>query len=387
MKICLICTEKLPIPPVRGGAIQAYINGVVPFLSKRHQVAVLGRTDPDLPDQERIDGVDYVRLPVGDHPSDYFQAVGRFLGARQTQGEPFDVIDLFNRPAYLPMLAAAAPQTPFCLSLHNEMLAPNRVDPDLAQAVLDRASCVVTISDFIRDGVNSAWPGYEQKVRTVRSGVDLQQFRPAWAAPNRRSDVRRRLGIEGRTVILHVSRLSIKKGNHLVIAAMRQVRQNHPEASLLVVGARWYGSNEPDAYVNSLHAQANKLGEGAIYFTGFVPPHQMPELFLAGDLFVNASQWQEPLARVHYEAMAAGLPIVTTDRGGNPEVVVEGSNGLFARPFDQPVGFETAICQLLDQPALREQLGRRGRRLSEQRYSFRRVAQELEEVLVSCAWS
>jgi spore coat protein SA len=382
VKICLICTEKLPLPPVRGGAIQAYINGVAPYLSERHQITVVGRTDPDLPDQERTAGVNYVRMPAGDRPSAYFQAVQNFIAT-----ERFDVIEVFNRPAYLPMLFLAAPKTPFLLSLHNEMMDPNRIDEGIAQAVLDRVSGVAAISDFIRDGINKAWPGYEHKVKTIRSGVDLARYQPTWDAPTLRNQVRRRLGLEGKPVVLHVSRLSIKKGNHLVIAAMRQVRRHHPDAALLVVGSRWYGSDEPDAYVHSLWAQAKELGEGAVCFTGFVPPDHLPEIFLAGDLFVNASQWEEPLARVHYEAMAAGLPIITTARGGNPEVVVDGHNGLFARPFDHPEGFETAICNLLDQPVLREQLGRRGRTLAEERYSFRRVAQELEEVLVSCAWS
>jgi len=382
VKVCLICTEKLPLPPVRGGAIQTYIDGVVPYLRGRHHLTLVGRSDPQLPDRESIAGVTYVRLPVGDHPDDYFDAVRHFIA-----GKTFDLIELFNRPAYLPLLCKAAPETPFILSLHNEMLDPSRIDQGLAHKVLDRVNGVVAISDFIRNGVNTAWPGYEHKIRTIRSGVDLQRYRSAWDVPAQRTAVRKRLGIEGRQVVLHVSRLSVKKGNHLVIGAMHQVRQHHPDAVLLVVGSRWYGSNEPDDYVHSLGAQANELGQGAVLFTGFVPPLQLPELYLAGDLFVNASQWQEPLARVHYEAMASGLPIITTDRGGNSEVVVDGCNGRFARPYDHPHGFATAICELLSHPDLREQLGRQGRNLAEERYSFRRVAQELEEVMVSCAWS
>jgi spore coat protein SA len=165
-----------------------------------------------------------------------------------------------------------------------------------------------------------------------------------------------------------------------VISAAEAVRREHPAAVLLVVGSSRYGSNVPDAYGRALRATAEeRLGEG-VRFTGFVPPAHIADLFLAGDLFICASQWPEPLARVHYEAMAAGLPIVTTDRGGNGEVVAEGENGLFARPYDQPAGFTDAIRRLLAEPAFRERLGRRGRKLAEERYTWARVARELLEL-------
>ena len=58
-----------------------------------------------------------------------------------------------------------------------------------------------------------------------------------------------------------------------------------------------------------------------------------------GDLFVCSSQWNEPLARVHYEAMAAGIPIITTNRGGNAEVMNQGKNGIIIDDYDQPKAF------------------------------------------------
>ena len=55
----MICTEKLPVPPVRGGAIQTYIHAVAPRLGRHHRVTVLGVADPELPDREIRDGVEY----------------------------------------------------------------------------------------------------------------------------------------------------------------------------------------------------------------------------------------------------------------------------------------------------------------------------------------
>ena len=65
MKILMICTEKLPVPPVLGGAIQTYIAGILPLVSKAHDITVLGVNHPSLPDTETIDGIHYVRIAGG----------------------------------------------------------------------------------------------------------------------------------------------------------------------------------------------------------------------------------------------------------------------------------------------------------------------------------
>lgn len=376
MRICLICTEKLPVPPVKGGAIQTYIDGVLPWLSRKHAVTVVCRADPWLPDREETGGVRFVRVPGGD-PLTYQQNVADYLQAQP----PFDLVEIFNRPAFVPVLAKAAGKARIMLSMHNDMFHPDRIPPETAREVLDRVDRVVTISDYVRETIDRLHPGYRRKLRTIRSGVDLRRFRPVWEAPGQRLVMRRRLGVPvDAPVVLHVSRLSRNKGNDLVIRAMADLRRTHPAAHLLVVGSSRYGSNELDPFGQAVHDEARRLLGGAAHFAGFVPPAAVAPYFLAGDIFVCASQWLEPLARVHYEAMAAGLPIITTDRGGNAEVVADGGTGLIVRPHDDPMAFATHMRTLLDDAALRERMGRRGRTFVEQHHNWERVARELLEV-------
>lgn len=378
MRICLICTEKLPVPPVRGGAIQLYIEGLSRQLCQGDAITILCRTDPALPDQEVSEGRRFVRVDAPT-PAAYFANVSRFLAAEAA----FDWVVLFNRPAYLPQVAAAAHGARLALSLHNEMFDPHRLLSEEARLVLDQVEGLVCISDYVRAGITGLYPEYAAKMRTIRSGVDVGRFQPVYAphVALHRAAVRHRLGLGESPVVLHVSRLSPKKGNHLVVGAMARVRRTHPTAKLLLVGSARYGSNLPDAYAARVQHEAKALLGEAVCLTGFVPPDQLPDLFLAGDLFICASQWHEPLARVHYEAMAAGLPIITTPRGGNGEVVAEGCNGLIVQPYDDPAAFAGAIIRLLDDPGLRERLGRAGRRLAEERYTWKRVAQEWQALL------
>jgi spore coat protein SA len=371
MGLALICTEKLPVPPVRGGAIQTYLEGVLPYLTVRTPVRVIGRTDPLLPDREVRDGAEWIRF----EPEGYADRVVAYLRA-----EPAQQVVVYNRPLTALALADALPEARLFLSLHNEMLAPDRIDRYDAERLLNRLEQVICISDYIRQRVADVYPAWAAKLVTIRSGVDLERFQPGWALPEAREAARDRLGLTGKQVLLHVSRFSPKKGNHLVLAAMSAVRNACPEAALLLVGSRWYGSNEPDAYATSILEHAASLGPSA-RVTGWIPPRALPPFFLAADLFVCASQWAEPLARVHYEAMAAGLPILTTDRGGNGEVIQEGENGRLVRPHDDPAAFAQVIIQLLQDPIERERLGRNGRRLAERAFGWARVGQELAAVL------
>ena len=378
MKILLVCTEKLPVPCVRGGAIQTYIDGILPHLSREHEITVFSVTDPDLPDREVRDGIRYERFAPGNSEM-YYQAAAQFVAE-----EMFDWVIFYNRPKYLPMVAAAAPKSRFLLSMHNEMFHSKKIDPDIARSCLERVEGVVTVSKFIADGIAHLFPEYQHKLQPVYAGVDLERFQPRWApgAVERRATLLAAHDLEDRKVVLYVGRLSEKKGPHVLLSALPQIVEQHPSAVLLLVGSKWYGSNEENKYVCQLKEQAESLGD-SVRLTGFISPAQIQDYFLLGDIFVCSSQWEEPLARVHYEAMATGLCTITTVRGGNSEVIIPGKNGLLVKDYQNPDAFATQINYLLSDLDLAEDMGRNGRHLSETYYSWYRVASDILKIINS----
>lgn len=376
LNVAMICTEKLPVPPVRGGAIQTYIDGVLPHLAGSHALTVYCRSDAALPDEEESGGVRFVRVDPGRSAWTYGTAVADRLAAAR-----HEVLHAFNRPLLVPLFHEASPASRIVLSVHNEMFGPEKLSLETGQGVVAQLDRIVTISRFIENGIRTRFPASAPKLRTIYSAADVDRFLPRWdpAAKAEAAALRERLGLGDRRVLLYVGRLSPKKGAHVVIEAVRLLQRHGRGLQLVVVGSKWYGGDDPDPYIDALQRTAETLSPPAV-FTGYVPYSEVHRYFWLADVFVCASQWEEPLSRTHYEAMAAGVPIVTTDRGGNAEVVRGWRNGVICERHDDPVSMSQAIRRLLSHPGTRRARGQRGRRLAERRYTWKRVAGEIEEV-------
>ncbi len=371
MKIAMICTEKLPVPPIRGGAIQQYIDAIIPYIQGKHDVTVFSVEDPDLSLRDDNRHTHVIRVS-GKPKQDYINNVIAHMK------EKYDLIHVFNRPKWVNMIADAFPDAAISLSLHNEMFHPSKISKADGERCIQKVRFITTVSRFITEGIEKLYPDASSKLHTVYSGVDINRYQPVWSeeAMQIRDRLKAKYGLSNKKVVLFVGRLSSKKGAHILIKAIKEVLTSHPNTALVLVGSKWYGENQEDSYVRQVKQMSEELKSDTI-LTGFLPPKEVIAHYYLGDIFVCASQWREPLARVHYEAMAAGIPIITTDKGGNAEVVRGFGNGIVISEYNQPQAFADAITYLLDQPSIALEMGRAGRILAEEKYSWERVASDL----------
>lgn len=374
MRLALICTEMLPSPAIRGGAIQVLIDGVAPLIAAKHKLTVYSVSDPALPYYEKRDSIEYKRFDK----INYAKSIARNL---QTQAKPFNAAHVFNRPRNIRVYKQAAPSTSFVLSLHNEMFKASKLSNEDGLACINSVETIMTVSDFIGRTVTNRFPAAGGKVRTLYSGADLERFQPIWspAVQEIRTKLRKKYDLTNKKVVLYVGRLSEKKGPHVLIEAFKQLTYKHPDLALVIVGGRWFSDNTVNDYIRSLIKLSTPV-QDRIVFTGHISPKDIANYYAMADIFVCSSQWQEPLARVHYEAMAAGLPIVTTNRGGNAEVIKNYYNGLVINDYTSPQAFFQALDVLLSNPMMAAAIGRTARRVAEAKFSFHRVAEELLDV-------
>lgn len=179
--------------------------------------------------------------------------------------------------------------------------------------------------------------GVRRPVTQIYNGVDTERYSPD---PGVRARVRRELGIpDGAFVAGVVGRLDPIKDHPTLFAAFAALRQRIPDARLLVVG------DGPER--GRLEGLA---GEGVVML-GNRP--DVPDLLRALDVFVLPSR-NEGISNTILEAMAAGLPVIATRAGGNPELVATEQTGVLISPGDRG-----ALCQALDHYAQRAELRRR----------------------------
>ncbi len=143
-------------------------------------------------------------------------------------------------------------------------------------------------------------------------------------------------------VLITVGGLTERKGFHRVIELLPALLQQFPELHYLVVG----GASAEGDWGGRLRQQVEALGLGErVHFLGTMPPEALREPLSAADVFVLSTR-NEGWANVLLEAMACGLPVVTTDVGGNAEVVPRPELGTVV-PFDDAPALQQALSDAL----------------------------------------
>ncbi len=230
--------------------------------------------------------------------------------------------------------------------------------------VCRQASLIITPSQYLRRVV-AGWGVPESRVTVVPNTVTLTP--PAES----RAEAKRALGIRG-DLILSVGRLVPWKGFGLLYEVWHdELKAANPNFVLQVIGR---GPLEA-----SLRAQAARLGA--------LPPRpvshaELARWYRAADLFVLNTGY-EGMSHIVIEAMACGTPVVTTDAGGNAEVVSHGVNGLLV-PYGDRAQLAAAILQLWHDPPWRERLAQAGLQTAAQFTVDRTVEETLTALQSVC---
>ncbi len=237
----------------------------------------------------------------------------RFLDAQQ--------IDLVHSHGYKPDILLALtgqPRRRACIATCHSWYSDNwklRLYEKLDKRVLRSFAHVVGVSAEIEHSLLAAGLP-RQLVSVVQNGLD-----PVLPAVDARAAIRAQLGIaEDCHFILRVGRLVEPKGNDILLRALANLPMKNWHVVFLGEGATQY----------SLEAEADALRiRGLTTFCGFQP--NVADYLAAADLFVSPSL-QEGLPMVLLEAMAAGLPVISTSVGEIPSVLVNGRDGLLVNP-------------------------------------------------------
>ncbi|MCR5711765.1 MAG: glycosyltransferase family 4 protein [Prevotella sp.] len=235
----------------------------------------------------------------------YFEKIYAHLKKRN-----FDYIILENCPGYALKLSRRGYKN-VILHLNNNLLnATSRYHEEIFNGL----KTVLTCSDFIKNCVSTIQPS--SKIQTLYNAIDVSCFAQEKASPVSRGQ----MGFaDDDFVIVYSGRVNNEKGISELIDAMLMLK-DAIQFKLMIIGGTFYGNaNDEDMFVHSLKDKAEKI-KGKIVFTGFVPYKDIPDYLHIADMAALPSMWDEPFGLTIVEALAAGLPLVTTRSGGIPEI-------------------------------------------------------------------
>lgn len=190
-------------------------------------------------------------------------------------------------------------------------------------AALHRATGVITVSESLKQAL-AARGLPPEKIKVIPNAVDTQLFRPA-----SQTAARSCLGLPpDRKLLISVGHLVHEKGHHLAIEALQEARRDQPDLELVVLG----GAATETEYPRRLRTLAARLGlSEAVRFVGPQDPVRVVQWLQAADVFVLAT-YREGCCNAILEALACGLPVVTTAVGDNERYVAPPQYGLIVPP-------------------------------------------------------
>jgi glycosyltransferase involved in cell wall biosynthesis len=214
----------------------------------------------------------------------------------------------------------------------------------------------ISPSSFLARTVSAAGP-YADRVVVVNHFVDVTTA----------------VKVEPGGPLVFAGRLSPEKGVDVLIEALAELPA---EVTLDVAGD---GPERP-----KLERLADTRTPGRVRFHGRLPRQQLHELVRASSVSVVPSRWHENQPMAVLESFACGVPVVTTDLGGLPELVEDGVDGLTVPP-NKPIALASALAELTTEQHRAFAMGRAGRTKVEQRYDPIRHLDLLEEVYAAAA--
>jgi spore coat protein SA len=388
--LAIIVPELLPVPPVKGGAIEHWVHEASKQLDQtKFNISIISRPA----NSQGVDGVQYLGIPWTSTENFFYKLKERLswhnplryiakiqnvvsYGLRMAKiVSYFDLVVIHNEPNLL-LFFKKSPQQKIVLHMHNEHLSLRLFRPFYRRA-LKKVDSVICVSEYIRHSAVQHFPEYTDKFTVIFNATDTEVFMPyGEEALLQLKDI---VVIEpDKSYLLYVGRLTEIKGVHVLIQAFVEIHQVLPNTKLVIVGSSFFEGAAKTSYEQSL-VELSKPVSQHIIFTGYIPHDKLKYLYSAADVVVLPSVWQDPCPLVVLEAMASGTCLVSSSVGGVPEVVENGINGVLVKATDVNALTHAAI-EVLSNPYIKAQMELNARQKIIAGYTWQRLLGDLEAV-------
>jgi len=329
-KIAIILPSNLPVPAVRGGAVELLIEKLVRQNEKtpKYEFTVFSaynETAEKLTECFRYTKFIYVKVipKIDDIHFLVYRVFKKIFNIaipeRISRNKMIKKID-HNDYDYILFQAGEL----YSLKVFNKYLPANKVlvhahgQITPIPAVDKYFSYYLPISDF----VGNWWANKSNRPKdtylTWKNCIDIEQFKQN-VSETEKSNIRKKIGVnENDFVVIFVGRLIPEKGVKELLNALEYVKSKN--IKMLILGSSKFADKSMTVYERTILKQTQKFADKVV-FTGYIPNEELYKYYSVANISCVPSIWNEPAGLVVLEAMAAGKPVITTGTGGIKEYI------------------------------------------------------------------
>jgi len=342
------------------GGTATFATKVLPVLKQRGYeiLVVASERCSTLSPQESFKGIPVRRFPFWD-PNTYtmierLAMTKKNVGLLKREFSP-DLIHLssMNMGHFFHLETKETHPAPVVVTVHGyndskEVTLKNL--SSLEEKVLKSANWVTGVSHNLMGKFRKVMPDIIPRSTVIHNGLDLPHVPPTplpFKPP----------------ILLYLGRLVKEKGIDVALSAFSKILARFPQTRMVIAGDGPEGS--------SLARQAQSLGiQDSVDFRGWVLPGDVSDLINSASVIVIPSRWEEPFGFVALEASLMARPVVATRVGGLSEIIVHSKTGLLVNKEDSQE-LAGAVYDLLNNPAMAEQMGLAARQNIMEKFSLR----------------
>jgi spore coat protein SA len=331
-KIAIIMTGDLPVPSVKGGAVETLIDIILESNEENNcfNTTIYSTYDTEaFKASKKFKNSKFVYFDINRKFNSSFIYLSKIFRKifgtsykslfikkviKDIKKKNYDLV-LVEGESRVVRYISKNVKTKILLHLHSNSLNNKLVD---GKKIIDSCYKVITVSNYIKKEVLTLGEEFSDKVQVLKNCTDIERFDKTKYL-DFRNEFRKENNIkENEKLLLFSGRINPDKGVKELIEAFKLV--DNENCKLLIVGSTWFSSDKKSDYSMELFNLSKSISDRVI-FTGYVPYKNMPAVYAAADIAIVPSIWDDPAPLVVFEAMATGIPIIATNSGGIPEYV------------------------------------------------------------------
>ncbi|MEW6416962.1 MAG: glycosyltransferase [Nitrospirota bacterium] len=341
-----------------GGQEQRILVEVIGLSGRGHHVAIVCREHAKIKDEAIKHGIDVYTLPLR-KPYDIVSILNLF---KFLKAKGFDIVNTHSGvDSWIGGIAAKLAKVPVLVRTRHLNIPLKRSIFNFIHYLPDM---YITCGENMRDNlIKRGFP--LNKVVSIPTGVDKTFFEV-----KKNLEAKSSYGLDGTSIVIaNVGILRRVKGHEITLRAVNLIIEAFPDAKFMIVGD---GPRRKE-----LEGMVDDLGiRDHVIFTGFIG--NISEIYSFTDVAVLSS-WSEGLPQSLLQAMAAGIPVVATNVGGVPEVVINEKTGILVEPGNYEA-FAKGIIRILNNPSLASRFAESARSLVSKRHSLMQMLDQIEDI-------